>query len=308
LKKAQEDADRRLKDQQARLDKLKKEQDDKRKAAETSRAEQQKNQQQAKELEGLVSAIMTEMGNVTKIFAPPSKQQYVSGQSTTTPADNKKGGNTNPNQMTAQNQNNTMLPASPAPAVPPLYKAGSIVYGVLETSYDSDDGGPVLVKITTGPLAGSRVIGTVANPGTWANGIGITFNTISMPYAAHSQSISLQAVDPGTLRPTIHSVVNYHYGQRYGALLLAGAISQGASQASSGSSSSSSSGGSSSSSTTTQGSGPTSATNGLASIGTPVANDIVSSLTSVGSRPPTYRVEQGASVGLMFTSDFTPTS
>ncbi len=285
LKKAQEEADKRLKEQQARLDKIKKEQEDKRKQVEQARADVEKNKQQSKELENLVNGYLTDIANVTKVYGTPSKQSYVAGS--------------NNNVKTAEKN------TTPTIAKTPLYKAGSIIYGVIQTDYNSDNGGPILAKITSGPLAGSTLLGTTSVDGdSWATGLNITFSTLSRPLAQHSQAVSLQAIDPETLAPAVESYANYHYGQRYSALLLAGALEQGSNAATSAATSGSSNNASSNTSSGSSSTSSSSSTSGLSSLGTPVADDIVSNLRKVGSRPATYRVERGTPIGLMFTSDF----
>jgi len=283
LKKAQEDAERRLKEQQSRLDKLKKEQDDKRKLSEMARADTQRNQQEAKELEARVANYLTDIGGVSSAYGPVAKQAYV------TSAANVGGKN-----LASVDQKPSVN------AGPPLYKAGVMIYGVIETAYNSDDPGPVLARITTGPLAGSRLIGTVSNPASdWSAGLNISFNTMSRPLAERSQGINLKAVDPKTLQPSIATNVQYHYGQKYGALLLSGALTQGADQATNATQSNTST--SASSNTTTTNS---STSNGLSSLGTPVIDDIVKNLNKVASRPATYLIEPGTAVGLLFVNDF----
>ena len=278
LKKAQDDAERRLKEQQARLDKLKKEQEDKRKQSEMARVEVQKNQQGAKDLDVRVSGYIADISSVTKVYGPAMKQAYVSGPASAAAA-----------KVTTVASN-----------IPPLYKAGTVIYGVVESEYNSDNPGPILARITTGPLAGSRIIGTVSGVSSdWATGLSVAFNTLAIPLAAKSQGINLRAVDPASLQPAVATSVNYHYGQRYGALLMAGALTQGTQQAQN----TSSSGGSSSSSTTTS-SSSSSSSSGSISITTPIATDVISNLNKVASRPATYRIEQGTAVGLLFVNDF----
>ncbi len=277
LKKAQDDAERRLKEQQARLDKLKTEQEDKRKQSEMARLETQKNQQGVKDLESKIVIDLAEMTTLTKVYATPAKQVYVSGQ-------------------------NSLVNAKkdPTPSVnPPLYKAGTVIYGVIETDYNSDNPGPILARITTGPLMGSRVIGIASSVSSeWASGLNVSFNMLSRPMAVKSQPINLQAVDPSTLQPAVATTANYHYGQRYGSLLMSGALSQGSQQAQSSSSGSTGSSSSASSSSTS------SSSNSSVSLANPIAEDIISNLNKVASRPATYTIEQGTAVGLLFVNDF----
>jgi intracellular multiplication protein IcmE len=292
LKKAQEDADKRLKDQQTRLDRLRKEQDDKRKSVEDARAEQVKNQNYTKDVDALAGVMLTDIGNVTRQYSNTIRQVYVAGNDTSDALIKEKN---QLNENMAQKTKNT-----------PLYKMGSIIYAVLQTDYNSDQPGPILAKITSGPLAGSTLMGTAsASSSEFTNGLELTFSNIITPFGSASQSISVVGVDPESYRTAIASTSNYHYAQRYGALVLAGAIQQAAQVSQNASTSNAPAAASTGSSTTsTATTTSTSATTNALSILTPVSSDITANLMKISSRPPTFTIYQGTAVGLLFLSDF----
>jgi len=99
-------------------------------------------------------------------------------------------------------------------------RAGTIVPAVLLTSINSDTPGPVLAQITSGPLAGSRVIGRFQAS---EKEVVVQFNTISMPGHTRSFSVSAFAINEG-LGTGLATDVNNHYWRRYGLLLAAGFV------------------------------------------------------------------------------------
>ncbi len=99
-------------------------------------------------------------------------------------------------------------------------RAGTIVPAVLLTSINSDTPGPVLAQITSGPLAGSRVIGQFQAS---EKEVVVQFRTISMPGQTRSFSVSAYAVNEG-LGTGLATDVNNHYWRRYGLLLAAGFV------------------------------------------------------------------------------------
>jgi intracellular multiplication protein IcmE len=99
-------------------------------------------------------------------------------------------------------------------------RAGTIVPAVLLTSINSDTPGPVLAQITSGPLAGSRVLGRFQAS---EKEVVVQFNTISMPGHNRSFSVSAYAINEG-LGTGLATDVNNHYWRRYGLLLAAGFV------------------------------------------------------------------------------------
>ncbi len=285
LKKAQADAERRLKEQQDKVDAMKREQDQRRNASETARLKQLEDAAYQKKLDELTTIIQGEITSLTAGYKPPIKQVYVKGNASSTSSNANAG----------------------TPGRLPLYKKGSIIYAVISNDVNTDEPGPVLAKITSGPLTGATLIGT-AQPGTeWSKGMNVNFNTITLPFTSRSQSISASAVDPEKLTASIASSVNHHYLLKYGTMFLSGVLSSasGATSSagsSSGNSSSSSSSGSSSQSSTTTTNNNTSNTL-LSSLGT-VVSSFSSDIEALGSRPTTYKLYQGTAVGLLILDDF----
>lgn len=104
----------------------------------------------------------------------------------------------------------------------PFAKAGTIFNAVLETAVNSDEPGPVLAKIVSGPMKGTRLIGSMQNVG---ERVVLQFSTASLPNMSTSTKISAVAVDPDTSRTALASDVDHHYFARYGILLASSFLS-----------------------------------------------------------------------------------
>jgi intracellular multiplication protein IcmE len=109
-----------------------------------------------------------------------------------------------------------------ASAGPSFVRAGTIIPALLLTPIDSTKPGPVLAQITTGPLAGSRLIGQFQAS---ENSVAVVFNTISNPAWDRTYKVNAFAVGPDA-SPGLATSVNRHSFKKY-ASLLAGAFLAG---------------------------------------------------------------------------------
>ncbi len=100
-------------------------------------------------------------------------------------------------------------------AGPVLYKAGSIVFAVLDTEVNSDNPGPVLATIVQGPLQGSKVIGDLQ---LQEDAVMLRFSLLSSPEFPASLPLNAVAVDAETARTALATGVDNHYFLRYGSL------------------------------------------------------------------------------------------
>lgn len=180
-------------------------------------------------------------------------------------------------------------------------KTGTIYSAIVLTSVNSDEPGPVLAQIVSGPYSGARVIGSFSR-GNNAEKLSLQFNTISLPNAPSSYSISAFAIDPDTARTAIASNVDNHYFYRYGSLFASSFLSgyaQAISQ--SGATQTTSVGPDGLNSTTTY---PTLNTKEKALIALGEFGSAVGGAVGEGfSRPPTITLNSGVSFGLLFMSD-----
>lgn len=124
-------------------------------------------------------------------------------------------------------QSNGQGSALPSPTLAPesrfkFVRTGSVVPARLMTPLTSDNPGPVLAEITSGPLAGARLIGNMT---VQREGLLLQFSQITKPGWPDTYSITAVGMsDDGYTGQATD--VNHHYLQRYTAL-FAGSFMQG---------------------------------------------------------------------------------
>lgn len=101
-------------------------------------------------------------------------------------------------------------------------QAGTVVPAELLTPINSDHPGPVLAQIISGPLAGSRVMGSFL---TSNNRVVVTFTTIAIPGSSKSYTIRALAVNAATASTALATNVNNHYLEKYGLMLASSFVS-----------------------------------------------------------------------------------
>ncbi|BCA94125.1 hypothetical protein TUM19329_04860 [Legionella antarctica] len=183
-----------------------------------------------------------------------------------------------------------------------MIKTGDIVFAVMDTSVNSDEPGPILATVVSGRLKGSKLIGSFNLPST-ADKMIITFNTMSIPGAAKTISISAFAIDPNTARTALSSRTDHHYLMRYGSL-FASSFLQGFGNAFQSANTTVTIGG-------TGGGNNITVSNG---IGRSALENAVIGLAQVGQNwsqqaqqlfntPTTVEVYSGTGIGVLFTQD-----
>jgi intracellular multiplication protein IcmE len=183
-----------------------------------------------------------------------------------------------------------------------IIKTGDILFAVMDTSVNSDEPGPILATIVSGKLKGSKLIGSFNLPSN-AGKMVITFNTMSVPGAAKTQSISAFAIDSNTARTALSSKTNRHYLMRYGSL-FASSFLQGFGNAFQSANTTVTIGG-------TGGGNDITVQNG---IGRSTLQNAVIGLATVGkswgqqaqqifNTPTTVEVYSGTGIGVLFTQD-----
>lgn len=187
--------------------------------------------------------------------------------------------------------------SSSAKKGPAFVRAGSILPAVMMTAINSDEPGPVLAQVVSGPLKGARLIGQMVSSD---QSVAVQFSSLSMPGASQTFNISSFAVDPDTSRTGLATDVNNHYFLRYG-LGLAAAFISGYGEA-------------------VQNSGSTTTTNAFGGTTTvlgdmthkqiaesafgKVGQKLGSELDKETNRAPTVTVASGTSIGVLFMADF----
>lgn len=240
-----------------------------------------------------------------QVWKNVSAQTYVAGSAD----DGKEGavasvaGNANNNAQFANQNTNA---ASGVPEQKAIIKTGDILFAVIDTSVNSDEPGPILATIVSGRLKGSKLIGSFNLPAN-ANKMIISFNTLSVPGAKSTVSVSAYAIDANTARTALSSNTNHHYMLRYGSLFASSFI-EGFGNAFQSANTTITIGGSGSGNNTTtiQGGGA----------GQSALENAVIGLATVGkawgqvaqqqfNTPTTVEVYSGTGIGVLFTADLT---
>ncbi|MDR3492497.1 MAG: TrbI/VirB10 family protein [Gammaproteobacteria bacterium] len=184
------------------------------------------------------------------------------------------------------------------PAGPPIIKAGTILFAVLETAVDSDyPDTPVMATIVQGKFKGAKLLGKLALA-AGQDRVSLNFNLIDMEGWPTTKPVTAFAMDPDTARTVLASNVNYHYMLRYGSMFASSFVSGYASAIQS-------SGG-----VTSVGSGVSTATAPVLSPASKIAVGIGQVGTTIGAAmssyfntPTTVKVTAGVGIGILFMAD-----
>lgn len=172
---------------------------------------QQKIQQRSSEMLAAATTSIQDWKKVTtQVYTASSVEEKNGSNNTTT---------INSNSTTINNTDITTTDLN----AKSIIKTGDIVFAVLDTSINSDEPGPILATIVSGKLKGTKLIGSFNLPSN-AEKMVITFNTMSVPGAAKTTSISAYAIDPNTARTALSSRTDHHYLMRYGSLFASSFI------------------------------------------------------------------------------------
>jgi len=178
----------------------------------------------------------------------------------------------------------------------PLVKAGTIMFGVLDTSVNSDRAGPVMATIVSGKFKGGKLMGSLSRTGDGQRVI-LHFTQLTMPDWPQTVPIDAVAMNPDDAQTAIASSVDNHYLLRYGSLFGASFL-KGYSDAIT------------NAGQTTLGLGVIQTTHpklgagdrslvGLGEIG----KNLSSATRNLFATPPTVRVNAGVGIGLLFMAD-----
>ncbi|HBY55263.1 MAG TPA: type IV secretion protein IcmE, partial [Coxiellaceae bacterium] len=218
-------------------------------------------------------------------WTPVPSQQYVVGE---TPKPD--GAQAEKAAPTAKEQAEEVLKNSD------VYKAGTIIFAVLDTEVNTDENSPVMATIVQqGQLKGSKVIGNFTRV---SEKVLLQFSVLSVPKLSNSIAINAVAVDPNTAKTAMASQVDNHYMLRYGTLFATSFVSGlgQAFQTAGGTSTSTTTG----TLTTMPALNPMQKT--LVAVGN-VGQQFGSALSSKVNTPPTVKVKAGSSIGLLLMAD-----
>lgn len=230
-------------------------------------------------------AMASQMNQLVSAWAPPS-QQLVKGDT----MQQQGAGNTLSGTGSASGSQ-----SAAASSGPPFIKAGTVYYGVIETAVNSDEPGPIMATIVSGPYKGGRLLGTLAYQN---DAVMLSFNVLSLKNFPKSIPVNVVAIDQNTARTGISTETDHHYWYRYGAV-FASAFIQGYGQAFQTSGSTISSNGLSTQTSTPQLNPTDKFFVALGNVGQQFST---AALTAFNTKPTVY-VASGTAVGLLFLAD-----
>lgn len=268
--------------------------------ADQLRAQQDAAQARQERITNMMTAMQSQSGQLISAWAPPT-MQHRAGSYNDRPGGLPGAGVQTGTAGTSTTSTTTTTTSTTAP----LIKAGTIIFGVLDTTVNSDyPDSPVLVTIVEGQFKGAKLLGKLmATKGVAGqmDRIALNFTMMNEDQWLTSKSVTAYAIDPDTARTVMASSVDYHYLMRYGAIMAtsfvqgyASAITQAG--------------------TSTTGIFGTSTTHsaldprqrllvGIGQIGTNLGQ-VTQNYVNI---PPTVRVNAGVSLGILFMADVTAT-
>ena len=176
-----------------------------------------------------------------------------------------------------------------------IYKAGTVVFGVLDAEVNTDENSPVMATVIHGPLKEAKLLGTFQRVD---KKVLLQFKVISIPRLVNSIGINAVAIDPNTAKTVLASNVDNHYWLRYGTAFATSFVSGlGSAMQNAG---------------TTVVSNPNGITTSMPQLDTQqkifvalgnVGQQFSSTAASLINTPPTVTVKAGTSVGLLLMSD-----
>lgn len=182
-------------------------------------------------------------------------------------------------------------------------RMGTIIPGVMLTAVNTDEPGPVMAEIVSGPLKGSRLIGSVVNAPTdiTSNVSKATIQFTKLQRKGmdgRAVDISVFAVDPETSRTAVATDVDHHIFRNYG-LTVAATFVEGLGEAFGNMGRTVSY---TDQATITQVSDKSK--NAVWSATGKVGSRLGRQLDKLSNAPTTVKVDAGTTIGLLFMSDF----
>tara|TARA_R110002110_G_scaffold404606_1_gene623012 strand:+ start:9389 stop:10807 length:1419 start_codon:yes stop_codon:yes gene_type:complete len=308
--KRRKELERRRQEQVERVEKMRIEQKNAREASQARRQEAQDKQAYIKEVQDIQKNMGGYLKGAYKDWSSYTPQAYTAGQWESqkyvpkiermleSAADGDKVITTvkdaagNPQAITITEK------SSAKKAKLEIIKAGTILFGVLDTAVNSDEPGPVLATIVHGKYKGAKLIGSIAHEARQERLL-MNFETMTMTSRPTSMSVKVVAIDANTARTAVGSDVDKHYLLRYGSL-FASSFMEGYAKA-----------------ITEQGTTTVSPLTGTTTTQKPELSgkeEFLTALGEVGKRwgqqirplfnmPYTVTVNQGTGLGLLFLSD-----
>lgn len=182
-------------------------------SAAEAQAEQQAALDRAQRVQQLQSAMSNQAQSLVAAWQPPRMAHFAGNAESKAPP-----GSGAESERQAKGSGGEKGKAGSESSERPLIKAGTIMFGVLDTGVNSDyPDTPVLVTIVSGPYKGAKLLGKLA----LAQGqdrVSLNFNLMDRDDWPKTKNVSAFAIDPDTARTVMASSVDHHYWLRYGSL------------------------------------------------------------------------------------------
>lgn len=193
--------------------------------------------------------------------------------------------------------NGNAMPTTDSSVNGKVYKAGTVLFAVLDTSINSDETSPIMASIVSGPLKGGKLLGKFTRED---KKLLISFTLLNEPSLTKSISFNGVAIDADTARTALSGEVDNHYLLRYGSLFAASFLQgMGTAYQSFQSSASAINIGN------TYSDNPPNATQvtlqGLGQVGESMGDNMQSTFRM----PPTIKIDAGTGIGVLLMSDLT---
>lgn len=266
-------------------------------AAARAQASAETAQDRAARIDSLATAMAGQAQQLISSWQPPT-MVHKTGIETTKPATTTATGTPG-----AAGTTTTTTTTGQALTGPPIIKAGTILFAVLDTTVNSDyPDSPVMATIVDGKYKGAKLLGkltTTKSVTGQMDRISLNFTLMNMDEWEKGKSVTAYAIDPDTARTVLASDVDYHYMQRFGAM-MATSFLQGYAQA-----------------ITNEGTSTTgifgtstshpelSPTDKLAVALGQMGQTLGTATQNYINRPPTVVVDSGVGLGILFMSDVT---
>lgn len=263
--------------------------------------QQVENQQYQQKVQDRHSVMLSSANQYLQEWRKISTQTYTAGTEPKEAAE-QSGNSNNAMVQTVVRRKNSNSPEQPVKRA--MIKTGDILFAVIDTSVNSDEPGPILATIISGKFKGAKLIGSFNLPAN-AEKMVISFNTMSVPGAKGSTSISAYAIDANTARTALASSADTHFWYRYGNLFASSFLEGmgGAFQ-------------SADTQVTVGGTGAGDSITVQNGVNRSLLQNTVIALGDVGkawgqvaqqnfNTPPTIEVYSGTGIGVLFTQDLT---
>lgn len=205
-----------------------------------------------------------------------------------------------PNVSLVSGQGATTNNATGTLSAAPLIRAGTIYSAILKTGVNTDEPGPVLAELVSGPYRGATMIGQLVSSGNQrAETVALQFTLLNSTAADRSIPIQAYAINPDTSRTGMATSVDKHYLERFGLIFASSFISgYGQAVAQSGSTVTNNPLGGTTVSTPTR--TPEQLNKiALGSVGQAVGQEMIQN----ARMPTTIKVNQGTSIGVLIMQD-----